>query len=277
MSVAVVLFVTVFLAPAFRGDILIEAGYSVGLFTIHLYSWIMLAAVLAAFFLTRRFAGKFGIPKGTAENLVLVGFFAGFVGARIHHVLSAWDFYSQNVWSTIQVWRGGLGIFGGIAGGIIAIALYARIKKLNFLTVADLLTPGLILGQAIGRWGNFFNQEAYGIPTNLPWKMFVAPEFRLERFLDFSYFHPVFLYESLWGVVVFLILLKMVKQKEVLRFPAGLIFASYLILYPLGRFFIESLRADQTLVAGLPLNQLLALVFMLAGLGLLFKTKRTAV
>lgn len=277
------IFVSFFVAPVFRGDIIIQADYFVGPIRIHIYSWTFFAAVVAGFFWVRKNAVKFGISKSVAENLVFVNVVAGFVGARVHHVLSAWDFYSKNLILIPQVWQGGLGIYGGVIAGICATWVYCRIKRIDFLSVADLLAPALVLGQAIGRWGNFFNQEAYGVPTELPWKMFVDAQFRFAPYLEGQFFHPTFLYESIWAVVVFAILARLTRSRPPLVTLAssptnrsgtskseeergGKIFASYLILYSLGRFFIEALRADSTLFFNVPANQILALALTIVGL-----------
>ena len=275
------IFLFSFVAPAFRGDIQVQPDYFLGPIRVHMYSWTFFAALVAGFFWVRKNADKFGISRAAAENIVLVNVIAGFFGARIHHVLSAWNFYSQNLVLIPQVWHGGLGIYGGVIGGIFATWIYCRVKKISFLSVADLLAPALVLGQAIGRWGNFFNKEAYGLPTQLPWKMFIDAPFRLSPFLDDQFFHPTFLYESLWAVAVFLILVRIFRKgylssskdlKARAGTVSGSVFASYLILYSLGRFFIEALRADVTLFYGVPANQILALGLMIAGILILART-----
>jgi len=268
-------FAFLFLVPAFRGEILLYPDYYLGPLRIHMYSLTFFIAVVAGFFWVRKNAENFGINKAVAENLVFVNVIAGFLGARVHHILSAWDFYSANLILIPQIWRGGLGIYGGIVGGILATWIYCRVKKIDFFAVADLCAPALVLGQAIGRWGNFFNQEAYGLPTALPWKMFVTEQYRLTSFTDEKFFHPIFLYESLWALGVFLVLayiskIIIPKTRSVIlgqeKMSFGQVFGSYLILYSLGRFLIESLRADKTLFFDFPANQILALALIIIGL-----------
>jgi len=273
-------FVFLFVLPAFRGDVIVQADYFLGPIRIHVYSWTFFAAVVVGFFWVRKKAERFGLSVGQAENLVLINVIAGFIGARIHHIISAWDYYSQNLRLIPQVWHGGLGIYGGVIGGILATWVYCWVRKINFFTVADLLAPALVLGQVIGRWGNFFNQEAFGTPTELPWKMFVDLDHRFAPYLDFQFFHPTFLYESIWAIVVFLVLVRLMAvrgEKGVKgEMGVGTIFAWYLILYSLGRFFIEGLRADVTLFLGIPANQIIALVLAMIGVSiLLFVSNKT--
>ncbi|PIR97117.1 MAG: prolipoprotein diacylglyceryl transferase [Candidatus Doudnabacteria bacterium CG10_big_fil_rev_8_21_14_0_10_41_10] len=242
---------------------MIQPDYFIGPVRIHIYSLTMFLAVALGFFSVRKIAPRFGVKVSDAENLVLINFAVGFFGARVHHVISGWGYYSQNLTAIFQVWNGGLGIYGGVISAIIATIIYSRIKKINFFTLADLLAPAAILGLAIGRWGNYFNQEAYGVPTTLPWKIFIDPVNRVVGYENFQYFHPTFLYESLWAFLVFLILFKLVKSEKLLG--SGFIFANYLIIYSFGRFFIEGLRADQTIVYGFAANQIVALVLIIVG------------
>lgn len=163
------------------------------------------------------------------------------IGARLYHNWDYWDYYKENLGEIMKIWQGGLGIFGAILGGIIGLWLYSKSKRLKlkeFKALLDLAGVGLALGQAIGRWGNFFNQELYGLPTNLPWAIYIKPENRLAGLESFSHFHPLFLYESLACFLIF-ILLWQLKQK---KWPAGTIFFLYLFFYSFLRFILEFLR-----------------------------------
>lgn len=189
----------------------------------------------------------------------------GIIGARLYHVIDFWYFYQDNLGEILAIWHGGLGIFGGIIGGLATAWFYTRTKE-KFLTILDLLSLGLPLGQAIGRFGNYFNQELYGLPTNLIWGIYIKPENRLWNVAEFERFHPLFLYESLWCLVVFLIL-----KKLNLKVGSGKTTAVYLGLYGLGRFFLEYLRIDswyigminvaQAISAGLVISAIAFLCF----------------
>jgi phosphatidylglycerol:prolipoprotein diacylglycerol transferase len=161
-----------------------------------------------------------------------------------------------------------LGIPGAVMGGVLALYLYCRRKGLNFLLWVDIATPGLALAQAIGRWGNFVNQEIYGAPTNLPWAIFIDPQHRLPGYQDQEYYHPLFLYESLWSLASVVFLLWLARRFGD-RMKPGDLFLVYLITYPLGRFMLDFLRLDPSMVAGLNANQTLMAVVALMSAGIL--------
>lgn len=162
--------------------------------------------------------------------------------ARLYHVWDYWEYYRDNLGAIIKIWQGGLGIFGAIIGGLIGLSIFFKrqiknIKfKTSFLSFLDLGVVGLAIGQSIGRWGNFFNQELYGWPTNFPWGIYIRLENRLPGLEDFTHFHPLFLYESLGCMVIFIFLLKITRKKT------GINFFLYLFLYSLLRFCLEFLR-----------------------------------
>ena len=181
----------------------------------------------------------------------------GIVGARLYHVIDYWQYYSENLGQIIAVWHGGLGIFGGILGGFFGLwfCLKLKFKKANFLSFLDLGVIGLSIGQAIGRWGNFFNQELYGLPTDLPWGIFIEGE----------KYHPLFFYESIGCLIIFIIIIKIIKRKKV-----GITFFTYLFLYSFLRFWLEFLRIERWWI-----NQTVALILMLvSGFALLKKSDR---
>jgi phosphatidylglycerol:prolipoprotein diacylglycerol transferase len=166
--------------------------------------------------------------------------------ARLYYVLFEWEQYAQNPLQAFAIWKGGIAIHGAILGGIVAAIIFARIQKISVWLLADLVVPSLILGQAIGRWGNFFNSEAFGRPTDLPWKLYIPPQQRPLEFINYDYFHPTFLYESLWNLMVFAILMTLffrdLKRKPHLK--VGTLALVYMVAYSLGRFWIEGLRTD---------------------------------
>ena len=161
----------------------------------------------------------------------------------------------------MKIRQGGLGIPGGILGGVLALIIYSRKKKINFYNWADVIIPGVALAQAIGRWGNFINQELYGSPTDLPWAIYIDEANRLPEYMQYSTYHPMFLYESLWNLMNMFLLLVMERQLKDKLIPGDLLF-TYLIVYPLGRFLLEFMRLDASLVGGVNINQVTMLVVM---------------
>lgn len=193
-------------------------------------------------------------------DMVLFAVPAGLVGSRLFFVMFNWSYYAANLPSILNIREGGLAIHGGIFGGVLAAVLYTRYRRVNFWHWADIAAPSLILAQAIGRWGNYFNEEAYGYPTTGPWAMFIAGEYR----------HPTFLYESLWNLGVFALLLWMLKRKKF----HGQIAATYAIGYSVGRFWIEALRVDSLMVGPLRAAQIISLVLIGAGLAIYYSQSR---
>lgn len=183
----------------------------------------------------------------------------GVIGARLYHILTpspsmaAVGIYSpldyfRNPYQLLNFRGGGLGIYGAVAGGLLGLLIYTRRARISTLAWADLAVVGLALGQAIGRWGNFFNQELYGKPTDLPWAIYIDPPYRLPDYIDFNYFHPAFLYESLWSLGTFLLLYWLAKRKSDRLLP-GEIMALYFVAYAIGRSLLELVRLDSRVIA----------------------------
>ncbi len=256
-------------------------SFQIGPLTIQLYGIILMLGVVAGTFLAQREARRKGEnPEVVWDGLiwVLVG---GIIGARLWHILTpppsmvaqgiTTAYYLTHPLDALAIWRGGLGIPGAIIGGAIALFALTRKRGVPSLPWLDITAPALALGQAIGRWGNFVNQELYGAPTNLPWAIFIEPQNRLPAYLDQAYYHPLFLYESLWNLVNALFLLWL-GRRLIGRLRPGDIFLTYLIAYPTGRFLLEFLRLDSSQVAGLNINQtVMAVVGLFAFLTLLFR------
>jgi phosphatidylglycerol:prolipoprotein diacylglycerol transferase len=174
----------------------------------------------------------------------------GVVGARLYHVATEYHRYINNPFpKVLETYDGGLGIYGAVAGGFLGLLLFSWYRGINALTFADAAAPGLALGQAIGRWGNYFNQELFGQPSDLPWAIRIAPQRRPTEFADATSFHPTFLYESLWDVLVCLALLWIARRFSE-RLKAGDVFMLYVSFYSFGRFLVETLRVDQAFVIG---------------------------
>ncbi|HVN54677.1 MAG TPA: prolipoprotein diacylglyceryl transferase [Anaerolineaceae bacterium] len=258
------------------------SGVQIGPIFIHFYGILIMLGALAAAWLTTVEARRRGInPDDVWDMLswVLVG---GIVGARIWHILTpppsmvaqglTTGWYLTHPLDAIAIWKGGLGIPGAVIGGALVVFIYARRRKGSFWTWTDMIAPGLALAQAIGRWGNFFNQELYGAPTNLPWAIYIDPQHRLAQYQNQAYYHPTFLYESLWNLANMAFLLWLGRSRFASKLKPGDIFLAYLIFYPIGRFCLEFLRLDSSQVAGLNANQtLMAVVALLSALALLIR------
>lgn len=239
-------------------------GFQIGPLTIRYYALIILAGALLGAWLASVEAKR----RGKDGNLVwdilpwlLVG---GIIGARLWHVFTpsasnvamglTTKYYLTHPLQILMIWNGGLGIPGAVIGGALALWIYCRATKQKFLEWADIIAPGLLIGQAIGRWGNFINQELYGSPSNLPWAITIDPRYRLPGFETVAKYHPLFLYESVLNLLAAGILLY-VGRKYKNKLYRGDIFLLYLVLYPVIRFALEYLRLDPSPVAGININQ----------------------
>lgn len=248
---------------------------------------IMFAAVAAAFLVSRLLKERGEDPDLVWDGLIWA-LILGIIGARLYHIFtpskSSLDagidtmYYLTHPLSIIWtpgVGPGlrGLGIPGAIFGGAVGIYIFTRRRKIDFLMAVDVSSPGLALAQVIGRWGNFINQELYGMPTDLPWKIFISPENRIRGYEAFEYFHPLFLYESLWSLGNLMLLLWL-PRKLGSRLRSGDIFLVYLITYPLGRFLLEFLRLDYVPMWGINFNQIAMLLVVIASSITLFLRHR---
>ncbi len=199
----------------------------------------------------------------------------GLIGARVYHVIDYWNYYGQFPQEIFYFWQGGLGIFGALAGGALGMFFFARQQKMGkkqLLSLLDISGIGLSLGHSIGRWGNFFNQELYGQPTSLPWGIYIKPENRLEEVAGFSFFHPLFFYESILGLIIFLVLYYLLKEKTFKH--KGSLFFLYLGLYSLGRFLLEFLRIRSWIIMGIRVNQVVSLLLIVASFLFIFKNSQ---
>ncbi len=244
----------------------------IGPFTIHLYGVIIAASIYSGWLLARKRAFLYKIPlKYFDELILLIPLVLGFSLARAYHVVDYLGYYSQNPVQIINLSAGGLGIFGGILGIFIGFAILARIKKINALAVFDLISPSVLLGQAIGRVGNWINQEGFGPPTNLPWGVYISPQYRPQQLQLFSYFHPTFFYEAILDLIFFLILLKLSTRFK----KPGQTFALYLILYGLGRIFAEFFRIDTFTIWGIKLAYVFSSISIALGIYFFLSLKDT--
>ncbi|MGB7440337.1 MAG: prolipoprotein diacylglyceryl transferase [Coleofasciculaceae cyanobacterium] len=258
------------------GPIFVELGP----LTIRWYGLLIASAVLIGVTLSQNLAKRRNVNPDLIGDLAIWLVIAAIPCARLYYVLFQWEDYAQRPDQIIAIWNGGIAIHGAILGGILAATIFARIQKVSVWLLADLVVPSLILGQAIGRWGNFFNSEAFGSPTNLPWKLYIPPQYRPLGYGQFDYFHPTFLYESLWNLLIFTLLMTLF-WRDLPRRPhlkVGTLALVYLIGYSTGRIWIEGLRTDSLMLGPLRVAQVISLVAIslgVAGLAWLYWRNRS--
>lgn len=256
-------------------------GFFIGPVFIYYYGIILMLGAVAAAFLAERETRRRGLDSELVWDALIYLLIAGIIGARIWHILTpppsmieqgiTTKYYLTHPLDALWIRKGGLGIPGAVIGGVLALYWFCRRRKLNFAEWTDIAAPSLALGQAIGRWGNFTNQELYGAPTTLPWGIKISfptgypPETR---------FHPLFLYESLWNLANMFLLLWL-GRRFADRLKPGDLFLVYLVTYPIGRFMLEFLRLDAAQVFGININQTIMLVIALLAGGTLFWRHRT--
>lgn len=207
------------------------------------------------------------IPDDFLINLIFIGTICAILGGRIYYVIFNWGYYSRHLIEIFEIWNGGMAIHGAIIAGGIFTIFYARKYEYDVLKIIDIVVIGLIIGQAIGRWGNFFNQEAYGSAVTLEYLQGLhLPEFIINGMkIGNTYYHPTFLYESIWNLIGFIILM-IVKHYRYLHI--GQLTSIYMMWYGVGRFIIEGLRTDSLMLGGFKMAQIVSVVMFLAGLAL---------
>lgn len=246
------------------------SGIELGPLTLHFYALcILLGVILAVVWSESRWKALGGQP-GTITDLAIWAVPAGLIGGRLYHVISDYQLYfgpeSRPAIEALYIWQGGLGIWGAVPLGALAVWLVARSRGLSMSKLSFAIVPSLALAQGIGRWGNWFNQELFGAPTDLPWGLSVDPVYRPEGYGQFETFHPTFLYESLWCIAL-AIALAWAGNRFYGQTQGGRLFALYVMGYTLGRFWIEYLRIDEAnMILGFRLNNWTALVVFLAAL-----------
>jgi phosphatidylglycerol:prolipoprotein diacylglycerol transferase len=230
----------------------------IGPVAIYWYGVLIVAGSMLAAHIASRLSRDNGHDPEIAWNLLIVVLITGVIGARLYHIASSWEYYRLHPGEMFGLQMSGFGIFGAVAGGVAGLWAFARYHKLHFLEWVDYCAPGLLLAQAIGRWGNYFNQELHGYPTDLPWGIYIAPEHRLPGFEAFERFHPTFLYESVpnfFGAVLLLYLAHNWRRGRLY----GDLFFLYGIIYSVIRFFIEYQRPDAWRIGGIPTAQWVSL------------------
>jgi phosphatidylglycerol:prolipoprotein diacylglycerol transferase len=226
------------------------------------------SSVLILLYIRKKYYDKI-ISEDSLFDLCFYVLIFGIIGARLWYVLLNIGYYSNNLCEILMINKGGISIQGSIIGGVLAGLYYTRKKHLSFAKIADLFAFAIPIGQAIGRWGNFFNSEAFGKPCDLPWKLYIPENCRPSQYIDYEFFHPTFLYESIFNVLIFLILFFVLRK--VLTKYAGATFCCYIILYSFVRIFIEFIRIDSVLnVFNIPIAVIVACIFIVLAVVSLF-------
>ena len=259
----------------------IREGIIIGPVFLHYYGLIIMLGVLAAVRLAISLGKRRGYDADTYWDMVPWMLIPGILGARLWHVLMpsvssglTFGWYLKHPGEILAIWKGGLGIPGGVIGGCFGIWLFCRKRRISYPDFMDTIAPALPLGQAIGRWGNFVNQELYGMPSNLPWAITIDPAYRAPEYADVSKYHPLFLYESLFNLILSFCLWK-ADRSESVKLKQGSLFLIYLIAYPTARFFLEFLRLDTAQVGGINMNQvIMAITAVTAGIILIIRERK---
>ncbi|MFH4935604.1 prolipoprotein diacylglyceryl transferase [Staphylococcus cohnii] len=242
-------------------------AFELGPISVHWYGIIIAAGILLGYFIAQESVKRIGFDKDILIDIIFWSAIFGFIVARIYFVIFQWPYYAQHPIEIPMIWYGGIAIHGGLIGGFITGIIVCRQKNINPFQIGDVIAPSLILGQGIGRWGNFMNHEAHGGPVS---KSFLEnmhiPDFIINNmYIDGQYYHPTFLYESIWDILGFVILISLRKHLRI-----GDTFALYLIWYSIGRFFVEGLRTDSLmLTSDIRVAQLMSVVLIVAGIVLM--------
>lgn len=240
---------------------------NLGIFQIKWYSFFIFLAMLTACLIIFKESKKKNVPDNYLTNLIFYGLIIGILGARLYYVIFNLDYYLNNPSQIFAIWNGGLAIHGGLISALIFLIIYSRKNKINILQMLDIMVVGVIIAQAIGRWGNFFNQEAYGNIISLQaLKNMHLPKFIIDgMYISGSYREPTFLYESVCSLIGFILLLILRATKKL---KTGQLTAIYLIWYGIVRFGIETLRSDSLMLGQIKVAQLVSLLFVISGIAL---------
>ena len=237
-----------------------------GPFSIRWYALLIMSGVILAVYLAMREAKKKRIIPDDILDFILIAFPIAIVGARLYYVVFDWSNYSQNLSEIFAIWHGGLAVYGGLISGALVLLVFSYYRAINPIDFLDIAAPGVMIAQAIGRWGNFVNQEAYGKAVEQ--LKYLPNVIRNQMYIDGSYRIPTFLYESVWNVVGFIIIMVLRRKPRFLK--QGEIFSFYLVWYGCGRFVIEGMRTDSLMFFGLRVSQWLSIILVLTGLIFVF-------
>jgi phosphatidylglycerol:prolipoprotein diacylglycerol transferase len=265
---AATVFIYFILFPVFTGKIELSPTFHIGNFQFRYYGLIMGLAILSAYLVGRLNAWRFGLGEKEIDRFAFYAIIVAVISARLYFVVFEWDYYSQHLDEIWQIWLGGLSIFGALLGGLLFTYFYSRKKAYSIWQLLDLTAVVLPLGQVIGRFGNFFNYEAYGRATQLPWKMYVPEQYRYSELMTTQFYHPTFMYEVIANLIIFVALYSLRGKLK-----SGNLALIYLAAYGLLRFFIEPLRLDAQLFGVLRVNQIMAIViFFIASAALVYRS-----
>lgn len=242
-------------------------AFNLGPLSVRWYGIIIAVGILLGYFVAQRTLVKAGLHKDTLVDIIFYSALFGFIAARIYFVIFQWPYYAENPSEIIKIWHGGIAIHGGLIGGFIAGVIVCKVKNLNPFQIGDIVAPSIILAQGIGRWGNFMNHEAHGGPVSRAFlEQLHLPNFIIENmYINGQYYHPTFLYESIWDVAGFIILVNIRKHLKL-----GETFFLYLTWYSIGRFFIEGLRTDSLmLTSNIRVAQLVSILLILISISLI--------
>ncbi|EWW10175.1 prolipoprotein diacylglyceryl transferase [Staphylococcus aureus H38226] len=242
-------------------------AFNLGPLSVRWYGIIIAVGILLGYFVAQRALVKAGLHKDTLVDIIFYSALFGFIAARIYFVIFQWPYYAENPSEIIKIWHGGIAIHGGLIGVFIAGVIVCKVKNLNPFQIGDIVAPSIILAQGIGRWGNFMNHEAHGGPVSRAFlEQLHLPNFIIENmYINGQYYHPTFLYESIWDVAGFIILVNIRKHLKL-----GETFFLYLTWYSIGRFFIEGLRTDSLmLTSNIRVAQLVSILLILISISLI--------
>ncbi|MCE3355899.1 prolipoprotein diacylglyceryl transferase [Staphylococcus aureus] len=242
-------------------------AFNLGPLSVRWYGIIIAVGILLGYFVAQRALVKAGLHKDTLVDIIFYSALFGFIAARIYFVIFQWPYYAENPSEIIKIWHGGIAIHGGLIGGFIAGVIVCKVKNLNPFQIGDIVAPSIILAQGIGRWGNFMNHETHGGPVSRAFlEQLHLPNFIIENmYINGQYYHPTFLYESIWDVAGFIILVNIRKHLKL-----GETFFLYLTWYSIGRFFIEGLRTDSLmLTSNIRVAQLVSILLILISISLI--------
>lgn len=242
-------------------------AFNLGPLSVRWYGIIIAVGILLGYFVAQRALVKAGLHKDTLVDIIFYSALFGFIAARIYFVIFQWPYYVENPSEIIKIWHGGIAIHGGLIGGFIAGVIVCKVKNLNPFQIGDIVAPSIILAQGIGRWGNFMNHEAHGGPVSRAFlEKLHLPNFIIENmYINGQYYYPTFLYESIWDVAGFIILVNIRKHLKL-----GETFFLYLTWYSIGRFFIEGLRTDSLmLTSNIRVAQLVSILLILISISLI--------
>jgi phosphatidylglycerol---prolipoprotein diacylglyceryl transferase len=246
-------------------------AFHIGTLPIRWYALFITFGFIVATWVASRISKERGFSADQLLDLAMLVFLGGIVGARLYFAALSWNTFTS-FWEIFQIWHGGLSIHGGIIGGAIAGYLYCRKNKLSFVNGCDVIAAAVPLAQAIGRWGNFFNSEAFGRPVDngFPVRLQIDEQFRPPGMSDYQFYQPTFLYESVWNLAIFAVLYAVIFHKWKNR--PGTTFIAYILLYSIGRALIEPLRTDSIMVAGVPAPFVVSVALVIAAAAALFLT-----